>query len=401
MRESSGSTPDRRQTPRTKLVEIAYIGMGPENGGLVLDVSDGGLSFHAVAPVKRDEPIRFLLSLRGHSRIEGAGEVVWANEMRTICGLRFTSLSAGAREHLNNWTNQSRMPAAAREKAVPSAPPPEPPRKEKSPASLADQSDTSAEPVFAIPPAAEVYLSGPTARNLWGGQLFLWIVFVLVGTMVVGSAFLFGVHIGRSDLRFAARMDASQEPQANPQTPAPADVPDSSVATDASSAPTNAPAVSGGAASVPNGTPFAPPLATSIPGATTTDPNASLVNASKTDGTPANSTQTPGEEGGAAVASDRHTEQALQAGKSELAAALASLRGAKGIRDSSKAARLLWAAVANDNSTAEVVLADLYLRGDGVPKNCEQGRVLLLAASKSGDAQAKEKLGELKTNGCP
>ena len=85
--------------------------MGPENGGLVLDVSDGGLSFHAVAPVQRAETIHFLLSLRGHSRIEGAGEVVWTNEMRTVCGLRFTSLSSGAREHLNNWTNQSRLPA--------------------------------------------------------------------------------------------------------------------------------------------------------------------------------------------------------------------------------------------------------------------------------------------------
>jgi hypothetical protein len=50
MRASPVVTPDRRQTPRTKLVEIAYIGMGPENGGLVLDVSDGGLSFHGTCP---------------------------------------------------------------------------------------------------------------------------------------------------------------------------------------------------------------------------------------------------------------------------------------------------------------------------------------------------------------
>ena len=149
MGQTSVKPADRRQTPRTKLVEIAYIGMGPENGGLVLDVSDGGLSFHAVAPVKPAETIHFLLSLRGHSRIEGAGEVVWANELRTICGLRFTSLSAGAREHLNNWTTQSRMPAAARAKPVSSAPP-APPQTEESPASLASQSATNSAPVFAI-----------------------------------------------------------------------------------------------------------------------------------------------------------------------------------------------------------------------------------------------------------
>src|ERR1700682_3933196 len=113
MREPSVTTPDRRQTPRTKLVEIAYIGMGPENGGLVLDVSDGGLSFHAVAPVQPAETIRFLLSLRGHGRIQGAGEVVWTNELGTVCGLKFTSLSAGALEYLNNWTNQTHTASPA------------------------------------------------------------------------------------------------------------------------------------------------------------------------------------------------------------------------------------------------------------------------------------------------
>jgi hypothetical protein len=87
--------------------------MGPENGGLVLDISDGGLV--SVAPVKPAEKIQFLLSLRGHSRIEGTGEVVWTNEMKTICGLKFTSLSGGARDHINSWTNQSKAPAPARE----------------------------------------------------------------------------------------------------------------------------------------------------------------------------------------------------------------------------------------------------------------------------------------------
>ena len=103
--EPSMSAADRRQTPRTKLVDIAYIGMGPENGGLVLDVSEGGLSFHSVAPVQLDEKVQFLLSLRGHSRIEGTGEVVWANTTGTVCGLKFTTLSPGALEHLNNWTS--------------------------------------------------------------------------------------------------------------------------------------------------------------------------------------------------------------------------------------------------------------------------------------------------------
>jgi TPR repeat protein len=62
---------------------------------------------------------------------------------------------------------------------------------------------------------------------------------------------------------------------------------------------------------------------------------------------------------------------------------------------------LLWAAVANGNSEAEVILAGLYLAGNGVAKNCEQGRVLLKAAAKTGNTQANVKLEELIANGCP
>ncbi|GAC1662475.1 MAG: hypothetical protein NVS9B4_16200 [Candidatus Acidiferrum sp.] len=56
------------------------------------------------------------------------------------------------------------------------------------------------------------------------------------------------------------------------------------------------------------------------------------------------------------------------------------MKGASG--DKTKAAKLLWAAVAKGNTQAERELAGLYARGQGgVPKNCEQARVLLVAAS--------------------
>ena len=52
------------------------------------------------------------------------------------------------------------------------------------------------------------------------------------------------------------------------------------------------------------------------------------------------------------------------------------------------------------NLTAETTLANLYLRGEGVPKNCDQARVLLSAASDKGDPEAKRKLLELDHTGC-
>jgi hypothetical protein len=392
MRESSVTTSDRRLTPRTKLVEIAYIGMGPENGGLVLDVSDGGLSFHAVAPVQRAETIRFLLSLRGHSRIEGAGEVVWTNEMQTVCGLRFTSLSAGAREYLNNWTDQSRMAQASRERAISIALRPTP-RAEESPASLASYSVAVAEPAFGTSPVVEDYLSQPTIRSIWREPIFVWITFGILGTVLAVTAFIYGIRVGKSANSAVAQSVAAPDSPATLQIPEP-------VAAPALSAASDTPAVSASAPEVPSDATSAQGEVSSAANEAISHPGGTFVNASKTEDLAASSFQRSDDGEINAKPPDQHAEVALEAGKSELAAALASLRGTNGIRDSSKAARLLWAAVANDNSTAEVILADLYLHGDGVAKSCEQGRVLLKAASKSGNVQGQEKLGELDANGC-
>lgn len=386
MRESPATPLDRRQFPRTKLAEIAYIGMGPENGGLILDVSDGGLSFHAVAPVQRAEKIQFVLSLRGHSRIEGAGEVVWTNEMRTVCGLRFTSLAGGARELLNKWTNQSGIPAPAREKAVPRAPA-EMPQVEEPPASHAGPVDKDSEPVFAIPPAADVYLSEPMGKSMWWGQLFLWTITGLTAGALLGAAYLYGVHVGESEIKSVAPSAAVSGPQASSPSIAPSSEP--------------APSVPSLATPVPSGAASNPSVETPAPSGATSVPSRAPVDIPKTEHKSTSVLQAPAPVEQSARLPDQHAEQALETGKSELAAAMSYLNGDNGTRDSSKAARLLWAAVGNGNSAAEVMLAGLYVNGDGVPKNCEQGRVLLIAAAKSGNAQAKVKLDELKTNGCP
>jgi TPR repeat protein len=77
------------------------------------------------------------------------------------------------------------------------------------------------------------------------------------------------------------------------------------------------------------------------------------------------------------------------------------LSGARGnARDSSEAARWLWQAVAKQNATASLLLSDLYLRGDGVPKNCDQARLLLDAAARKGMAGAGDRLRNLRAFGC-
>jgi hypothetical protein len=69
-------------------------------------------------------------------------------------------------------------------------------------------------------------------------------------------------------------------------------------------------------------------------------------------------------------------------------------------RNPAEAAQWLWKAVAKGNAGATVTLADLYLHGEGVPKNCDQGRLLLDIGAKKGAHGAAERLRNLQAFGC-
>jgi len=87
-------------------------------------------------------------------------------------------------------------------------------------------------------------------------------------------------------------------------------------------------------------------------------------------------------------------------GQEDFSAARELLRGDHRQRDLSKAVDLLWAGVRKGYVPAEVTLADLYRRGDGVPKNCDQAQVLLVAASKKGSPEARHLLEQMAEEGC-
>jgi hypothetical protein len=87
-------------------------------------------------------------------------------------------------------------------------------------------------------------------------------------------------------------------------------------------------------------------------------------------------------------------------GQEEFNAAREMLRGDHRQRNLSKAVDLLWAGVRKGYVPAEVTLADLYRRGDGVTKNCDQAQVLLVAASKKGSPEARQMLEQMAEEGC-
>ena len=103
--------PERRQTPRTTLDKHAYINIEPNNGGIVLNVSDGGICFHSFDPLPRNGKVRFWFSDNGQ-RIEADGTLAWTDETQKG-GLRFTALPAEAREKIRDWVDHPAPTATA------------------------------------------------------------------------------------------------------------------------------------------------------------------------------------------------------------------------------------------------------------------------------------------------
>jgi hypothetical protein len=101
------------------------------------------------------------------------------------------------------------------------------------------------------------------------------------------------------------------------------------------------------------------------------------------------------------VTASSSTQIPEQSGAEELAIAEKFLNGNQGTpRDSAEAALWLWKAVGKGNLTATISLSDMYLRGDGVAKSCDQARVLLDAAARKGGKAAAERLRNLQAFGC-
>ena len=93
-------------------------------------------------------------------------------------------------------------------------------------------------------------------------------------------------------------------------------------------------------------------------------------------------------------------EASSDAGQAEYLQAVQLLRGRNAAIDTPEAVRLLWIAVEKGNREAEVTLAELYWRGQGVAQNCDQTRILLTAAARKGSAEAQQRLREFQRAGC-
>jgi PilZ domain len=103
--EPQRTKPSRRRDPRVIVANLVYIDFGPGNGGMILNISEGGLGFSAAVPVQKNGCVHFRLS-EPDLLLEADAEVAWSDETHKRGGLRFINLSADARRHIHNWMKQ-------------------------------------------------------------------------------------------------------------------------------------------------------------------------------------------------------------------------------------------------------------------------------------------------------
>jgi hypothetical protein len=98
--------PERRLTERFNAEDFTYISFGTDNGGSVLNLSTGGLSFSSISPIHKNGPVRVWFSnLR--QRIEAEAEIIWVGQSQKTGGMRFVGLSDEAKEKIRTWNDRS------------------------------------------------------------------------------------------------------------------------------------------------------------------------------------------------------------------------------------------------------------------------------------------------------
>jgi hypothetical protein len=100
---------ERRVHLRKPLQELAYLSLPSNNGGVLTDISEGGLGFHAIGPVEAVGPLHIRFAIDSAERVAAVGELAWSDASGEIGGLRFTLLPDGVREKIRAWAERSEL----------------------------------------------------------------------------------------------------------------------------------------------------------------------------------------------------------------------------------------------------------------------------------------------------
>ncbi len=105
-----------RAHARRRIPPVAYVELGQKNGGILLNLSEGGLAVRSVLPLALREftGLRFQAPA-SQAWLTASGRLVWLSDSRKEAGLQFTELPGEARQQIHNWGEPSEQILDARD----------------------------------------------------------------------------------------------------------------------------------------------------------------------------------------------------------------------------------------------------------------------------------------------
>jgi protein TonB len=95
---------DRRHNTRHAPNSLSYVHLDESNGGILINVSEGGLAVHAAMGVMEDDLPRVRLQIpRSAKWLETSARVVWSSDSRRMVGVEFLELQEDTRQQIREW----------------------------------------------------------------------------------------------------------------------------------------------------------------------------------------------------------------------------------------------------------------------------------------------------------
>jgi TonB family protein len=109
--ENFSPNADRRIHARHRLRSLAYVELGENNGGIVLNIGEGGFAVRAAEAITEDRlpSVRFKTQ-NSEKQLVASGEIAWASDSRKEAGMRFVGLPEEALAEIKTWISQEESP---------------------------------------------------------------------------------------------------------------------------------------------------------------------------------------------------------------------------------------------------------------------------------------------------
>jgi hypothetical protein len=399
---------NKRSVVRRRTQQLVYLELGRDNGGVMLNLTENGSGFQAITPVKCGET-RFAFQISGGRRIAGEAEIMWVDEVGILGGLRFLNLPLEARKQIRLWLQETNAPeeagfepaveaptdagarnsraAAGREasserersrdhspsasqtsvRAMEQEQPPSPPwanLRAATPATMHDERFS----MPLMPEYGSFGVSRPRSVALWRSIAVLTTAAAIAALLIayqrdVGASLIW---LGQT---LSGKTKASGVlPETKPAQPSPAPELNS-----------------------PSSLPESKPISQKPQ-----EVDAGQKKIADTGVSAETQAANPGQTQPANLDAARNG-----LGRQESVLERQPVREKPPeIWDAGETVESLWGAVQGGSISAERSLAERFVRGEGVTRNCEQAKVLLKAAANRGSREARLRLYELETEGC-